>query len=325
MARLAADLAELQRCAQAIAELDVLCNFAERAESLDYAAPRLDEQPGIHIEGGRHPVVEHSSNQPFIPNDIELGDSRRMLVVTGPNMGGKSTLMRQTALIALLAHAGSFVPATSARIGPVDRIFTRIGAGDDLAGGRSTFMVEMTEMARILNNATPKSLVLVDEIGRGTSTYDGLALAWACARELAHRTRSFTLFATHYFELTELASHADSVANIHLDAVEHGRQIMFLHRVKDGPADRSYGLAVAALAGISNEVIARAREVLDTLESSPRASVSEPPSAQLGLFDSTPASGNEQLRETLETIDPDTLSPREALDALYRLKSLLRS
>ena len=325
VARLAADLAELQLCAAGVAELDVLCSFAERAESLDYRAPRLDEQPGIRIEGGRHPVVEQTSSQPFIPNDVALDDSRRMLVVTGPNMGGKSTLMRQTALITLLAHAGSFVPATSARIGPVDRIFTRIGAGDDLAGGRSTFMVEMTEMARILNNATPRSLVLVDEIGRGTSTYDGLALAWACARTLAHRTRSFTLFATHYFELTELPRHADGVANVHLDAIEHGRQIVFMHRVKDGPANRSYGLAVAALAGIPAEVIARAREILDTLESAPRASVSEPPSAQLGLFDPLPAPGSAQLLETLETIDPDSLSPREALDALYRLKSLAGS
>ena len=325
VARLAADLPELQHCARAIAELDVLCSFAERAESLDYRAPRLDEQPGIHIEGGRHPVVEQTSKQPFIPNDVELGDSRRMLVVTGPNMGGKSTLMRQTALITLLAHAGSFVPATSARIGPVDRIFTRIGAGDDLAGGRSTFMVEMTEMARILNNATPRSLVLVDEIGRGTSTYDGLALAWACARELAHRTRSFTLFATHYFELTELPRHAGGVVNVHLDAIEHGRQIVFMHRVKDGPANRSYGLAVAALAGIPDEVIARAREILGTLESAPGASVSEPPSAQLGLFDAPPVPGSTRLLETLETIDPDTLSPREALDALYRLKSLAGS
>ena len=251
VARVAADLEALQRSALAIAELDVLCNFAERAESLDYRAPRLDEAPGMRIEGGRHPVVEQASSRPFIPNDVTLDDSRRMLVVTGPNMGGKSTLMRQTALIALLAYAGSFVPATSARIGPIDRIFTRIGAGDDLAGGRSTFMVEMTEMARILNNATPRSLVLVDEIGRGTSTYDGLALAWACARELAHRTRSFTLFATHYFELTELPRHADGVANVHLDAIEHGRKIVFMHRVKEGPANRSYGLAVAALAGDS--------------------------------------------------------------------------
>ena len=326
VARLAGDLADLQLCAQAIAELDVLCNFAERAESLDYRAPRLDERPGIRIEGGRHPVVEHTSEQPFIPNDIDLDDSRRMLVVTGPNMGGKSTLMRQTALIALLAYAGSFVPATSARIGPIDRIFTRIGAGDDLAGGRSTFMVEMTEMARILNSATPRSLVLVDEIGRGTSTYDGLALAWACARELAHRTRSFTLFATHYFELTELSRHASGVANVHLDAIEHGQKIIFMHQVKEGPADRSYGIAVAALAGIPNEVITRAREILDTLENSPRASLTESPSAQLGLFDpAPPAPGDAKALETLEAIDPDALSPREALDALYRLKSLMRS
>ena len=325
VARLAADLEQLQHCAQAIAELDVLCNFAERAESLDYRAPRLDEQPGIRIEGGRHPVVEQTSQQPFIPNDVELHDSRRMLVVTGPNMGGKSTLMRQTALITVLAYAGSFVPAESAQIGPVDRIFTRIGAGDDLAAGRSTFMVEMTEMARILNNATPRSLVLVDEIGRGTSTYDGLALAWACARELAHRTRSFTLFATHYFELTELPRHADGVANVHLDAIEHGRKIVFMHRVKDGPANRSYGLAVAALAGIPSEVVARAREILDTLESAPRASASEPPSAQLGLFDTPPAQGDAELLDALDAIDPDALTPREALDALYRLKSLAGS
>ena len=323
VARLAGELADLQLCAQAIAELDVLCNFAERAESLDYRAPRLDDRPGIHIESGRHPVVEYASKQPFIPNDIDLDDSRRMLVVTGPNMGGKSTLMRQTALITVLAYAGSFVPAASARIGPIDRIFTRIGAGDDLAGGRSTFMVEMTEMARILNNATPRSLVLVDEIGRGTSTYDGLALAWACARELAHRTRSFTLFATHYFELTELSRHADSVANVHLNAIEHGEQIIFMHQVKDGPADRSYGIAVAALAGIPNEVITRAREILDTLENAPRASLTEPPSAQLGLFDpAPPAPGDAKVLEALDAIDPDSLSPREALDALYRLKSL---
>ena len=325
VALLAADLEELQRSALAIAELDVLCNFAERAESLDYRAPRLDAEPGIRIEGGRHPVVERTSSRPFIPNDVVLGDSRRMLVVTGPNMGGKSTLMRQTALIALLAYAGSFVPATAARIGPIDRIFTRIGAGDDLAAGRSTFMVEMTEMARILNNATPRSLVLVDEIGRGTSTYDGLALAWACARELAHRTRSFTLFATHYFELTELPRHADGVANVHLDAIEHGRQIVFMHRVKEGPANRSYGLAVAALAGIPDEVVARAREILDTLESAPRASVSEPPSAQLGLFDPPPAPAGTALAQALDALDPDALSPREALDALYRLKSFVRS
>ena len=323
VATIAADLADLQHCALALAELDVLCNFAERAEALDYRAPRLDERPGIHIEGGRHPVVEHASEQPFIANDVTLDDTRRMLVVTGPNMGGKSTLMRQTALITVLAHAGSFVPAASARIGPIDRIFTRIGAGDDLAGGRSTFMVEMTEMARILNNATPQSLVLVDEIGRGTSTYDGLALAWACARELAHRTRSFTLFATHYFELTELSDHADTVANVHLDAIEHGQRIIFMHQVKDGPADRSYGIAVAALAGIPREVIDRARIILDTLERSPSAGITEPPCAQLGLFDPAPAST--EILEALDAIDPDSLSPREALDALYRLKSLRRS
>ena len=333
VARLAEDLEGLQGCARAIAEIDVLCNFAERAESLDYRAPRLDEAPGIHIEEGRHPVVESISDQPFIPNDTDLGESRRMLVVTGPNMGGKSTLMRQTALIAVLACAGSFVPAAAARIGPIDRIFTRIGAGDDLAGGRSTFMVEMTEMARILNNATPRSLVLVDEIGRGTSTYDGLALAWACARELAHRTRSFTLFATHYFELTELAQHVGGVANVHLDAVEHGERIVFMHRVKEGPADRSYGIAVAALAGVPDAVITRARAILGTLESNPRASLTEPPSPQLALFGPAadaappppPAPEGAKIMEALDAIDPDALSPREALDALYRLKSIERS
>lgn len=325
VAQLAAGLGALQRCAAGVAELDVLGNFAERAESLDYRAPQLDDQPGLHIEGGRHPVVERMSPQPFIPNDVVLDDSRRMLVVTGPNMGGKSTIMRQTALIAVLAHAGSYVPAAAARIGPIDRIFTRIGAGDDLAGGRSTFMVEMTEMARILNNATERSLVLVDEIGRGTSTYDGLALAWACARELAHRTRSFTLFATHYFELTELPHHAEGVANVHLDAIEHGRKIVFMHRVKDGPASRSYGLAVAALAGLPDDVIARARAILETLERAPRASASEPPSAQLGLFDAPPPAPDETvLREALEAVDPNALSPREALDILYRLKSIAR-
>ena len=323
VAQLGEELAGLQLCAQAIAELDVLCNFAERAESLDYQAPRLDDEPGIHIEGGRHPVVENISEQPFIPNDIDLDESRRMLVVTGPNMGGKSTLMRQCALIVVLAHAGSFVPAASARIGPIDRIFTRIGAGDDLAGGHSTFMVEMTEMARILNNATPRSLVLVDEIGRGTSTYDGLALAWACARELAHQTRSFTLFATHYFELTELSHYAGGVANIHLDAIEHDERIIFMHRAKDGPANRSYGIQVAALAGIPSEVITRAREILDTLENHSRVSLTEPPSAQLGLFNtSPPAPEDAKIMEALDAIDPDSLTPREALDALYRLKAL---
>ena len=324
--QLAGDLSELQQCARAIAELDVLCTFAERAESLDYRTPELDQRSGIHIQGGRHPVVEHTSEQPFIPNDIDLHDSRRMLIVTGPNMGGKSTLMRQTALITVLAHAGSFVPAQSARIGPIDRIFTRIGAGDDLAAGRSTFMVEMTEMARILNNATPLSLVLVDEIGRGTSTYDGLALAWACARELALRTRSFTLFATHYFELTELSRHAGDVANVHLDAIEQGQRIIFMHRVKEGSADRSYGIAVAALAGVPQRVITRARKILDTLESPPRASLGEPPSAQLGLFDPAPPTPDDaKLRAALDAVDPDSLSPREALDTLYRLKSLARS
>ncbi len=351
IARIAEELAGLQDCARSIAQLDVLCTFAERASSLDYRAPRLDDAPGIEIRQGRHPVVERNMDTPFVPNDITLDNERRMLVVTGPNMGGKSTLMRQTALITLLAHAGSFVPAAAARIGPIDRIFTRIGSGDDLAGGRSTFMVEMSEMAQILNNATSISLVLIDEIGRGTSTYDGLALAWACARDLASRIRSFTLFATHYFELTALPSCTDGVVNVHLDAIEHGERLVFMHRVKDGPADRSYGIAVAALAGIPAGVIARARNILATIEDHPHAALTEPDSAQLGLFgsgfgrmpslpddrgfeggpsapailpvDPEPCQDRAKaLLKAFDEVDPDALSPKEALDTLYRLKSL---
>ncbi len=230
--------------------LDVLCAFAERAERLDLVKPEMSDQDGLNIENGRHPVVEQIQNEPFTPNDIRLDDETRMLIITGPNMGGKSTYMRQTALIILLAHAGSWVPAQSAVIGPIDRIFTRIGAGDDLARGRSTFMVEMSETANILHNATANSLVLMDEIGRGTSTYDGLALAWACAIHLARKVGAYTLFATHYFELTRLAELEPSVANVHLTAVEHKDRIVFLHSVQDGPASQSYGLQVAALAGI---------------------------------------------------------------------------
>ncbi len=346
--RIAEDLGDLQSCARSIAQLDVLCTFAERAVTLDYRAPVLDDAPGIEIREGRHPVVERNTDTPFVPNDITLDNERRMLVVTGPNMGGKSTLMRQTALIALLAHAGSFVPAAATRIGPIDRIFTRIGSGDDLAGGRSTFMVEMSEMAQILNNATSISLVLIDEIGRGTSTYDGLALAWACACDLSSRIRSFTLFATHYFELTALPSCTDGVVNVHLDAIEHGERLVFMHRVKEGPADRSYGIAVAALAGIPAEVIGRARKILSTIEDHPHAALTEPSTPQLGLFgsgpggipmlpeerelaiesssaevDSDPRSDRAQaLLQALDQVDPDALSPKEALDTLYRLKSL---
>ena len=243
--RLTGELAALKRMAAALAQVDVLANLAERAVSHRYVEPELSDEPGLRIEGGRHPVVERVLDDPFVPNDLELTDTRRMLVITGPNMGGKSTYMRQAALILVLASIGSFVPAVRAVIGPFDRIFTRIGASDDLAGGRSTFMVEMTEAAVILNAATDRSLVLMDEIGRGTSTYDGLSLAFACASHIARELRAFTLFATHYFELTELADELPAVANVHLDATEHDEGIVFLHTVKPGPASKSYGLQVA--------------------------------------------------------------------------------
>ncbi len=264
--RLTGELATLKRMASAFAQADVLANLAERAVSLRYVEPVLADEPGLLIEGGRHPVVERVLDEPFVPNDLELDDRRRMLVITGPNMGGKSTYMRQAALILVLASIGSFVPATRAVIGPFDRIFTRIGASDDLAGGRSTFMVEMTEAALILNAATDRSLVLMDEIGRGTSTYDGLSLAFACASHIARTLRAFTLFATHYFELTELADGIPSIANVHLDATEHRDGIVFLHAVKPGPANKSYGLQVAQKAGVPREVIESARAYLERLE-----------------------------------------------------------
>lgn len=259
-------LEQLQQLAASVAQLDVLQNLAERAENLEYCRPTLVQEAGIHIQGGRHPVVERVMNEPFIANPIELNPQRRMLIITGPNMGGKSTYMRQTALIALMAHIGSYVPAESASIGPLDRIFTRIGASDDLASGRSTFMVEMTETANILHNATRNSLVLMDEIGRGTSTYDGLSLAWASAEWLAKEIGAMTLFATHYFELTELPNVLPHLANVHLDAVEHGDGIAFMHAVQEGAASKSYGLAVAGLAGVPKPVIKNARAKLQQLE-----------------------------------------------------------
>ena len=322
---LGGELAALQRSAAAIAETDVLANLAERAETLGYAAPELTESPGISIAGGRHPVVEQTLDEPFVANDLELDETRRTLVITGPNMGGKSTLMRQTALIALLAHVGSYVPAEAARIGPIDRIFTRIGASDDLAGGRSTFMVEMTEAANILHNATERSLVLLDEIGRGTSTFDGLSLAWACAAHLATTTRCFTLFATHYFELTALAGHFAGVANVHLDAIEHGERIVFMHRVQPGPASRSYGLQVAALAGVPAAVIGAARTMLERLEAGETRLEAAEPSPQRSLFEAAPPPARPSAAEReLAGLDPDAMTPREALDALYRLRELLR-
>jgi DNA mismatch repair protein MutS len=310
--RLSEDLTDLLATAAAIAELDVIGNFAERALTLSFCRPNLVDVVGIRIEEGRHPVVEQMLSDPFVPNDVTLGHQHRLLIITGPNMGGKSTYMRQVALIVLLAHTGSFVPAAQATIGPIDRIFTRIGSSDDLASGRSTFMVEMTETALILNNATEKSLVLLDEIGRGTSTFDGLSLAWACAVYIARTARALTLFATHYFELTGLAETLPATANVHLTAKEHGDDIIFMYRVQDGPASQSYGLQVARLAGIPPGVIEDARRKLQQLEENEvRASP-----IQADLF--TPATDPIILR--LRAMDVDALSPREALDVLYELK-----
>jgi len=314
-------LAPLGRCAAALSELDVLANFAERSLALNLSRPTLAPRPGIMIENGRHLVVEQLLDGPFIPNDTRLNDSQRMLVITGPNMGGKSTYMRQAALIVLLAHIGCFVPADKAVIGPVDRIFSRIGAADDLAGGRSTFMVEMTETANILHNATEQSLVLMDEIGRGTSTYDGLSLAWACAVDLATRVRAFTLFATHYFELTVLPEQYAGISNVHLEAVEHDDRIVFLHAVREGAADRSYGLHVAALAGVPAHVIRQARRRLQELEQGVPREAGKAATPQLTLFQS---SAEQPLRDALEAVDPDNLTPREAQQTLYLLKELLR-
>jgi DNA mismatch repair protein MutS len=324
-------LEPLKHCAAALSELDVLACFAERAQALDWSRPELVDEPGICIERGRHPVVEAVRSEPFEPNDLVLHEDRRMLVITGPNMGGKSTYMRQNALIVLLAHIGSFVPASRAVLGPIDRILTRIGAGDDLARGQSTFMVEMSETSYILHHATSQSLVLMDEIGRGTSTYDGLALADACARHLAHSNRAYTLFATHYFELTTLAGEpfeggVSGIANVHLDAVEHGDALVFMHAVKEGAADRSFGLQVAALAGLPKATLQQARRRLAELEQrggDTQASRMAPQALdapqQFGLF--APASSAAQ--EALAAIDPDELTPKQALEALYRLKSLL--
>ena len=323
---LTARLPALQQTTAAIAQIDVLTCFAERAVALDCAQPELVDRPLLLIDQGRHPVVERASREPFIPNDVSFDNLRRMLIITGPNMGGKSTYMRQTALIAILAHMGCFVPAKRAVLGPLDRIFTRIGASDDLAGGRSTFMLEMTETAHILNNATDKSLVLMDEVGRGTSTFDGLSLAWACAAFIAAKIRAFTLFATHYFELTSLAGEAPGVVNVHVEAVEHGDKLVFLHSVKEGPANQSYGLQVAALAGIPKSVTAQARRYLTELErerDALRSSAS--PQSELPLFVAPPAKtppADSAALEALRKIDPNSLSPREALELLYRLKQL---
>ncbi|HMS79647.1 MAG TPA: DNA mismatch repair protein MutS, partial [Burkholderiaceae bacterium] len=328
----------LQRLGKAIAELDVLAAFADVAADGGWVRPRLRPVPGIEIRGGRHPVVEASVER-FTPNDCTIAPERRLLLITGPNMGGKSTYMRQVALIALLAHAGSFVPAADCEIGPIDRIFTRIGASDDLAGGRSTFMVEMTEAATVLSAAGPYSLVLMDEIGRGTSTFDGLALAHAIAERLLQHNRAMTLFATHYFELVQLAQTSAAAVNLHLAAAEHHGGIVFLHEVRPGPASRSYGLQVARLAGLPAPVIRKAGGLLEQLEARARAR-----DDQLDLFalgdgatdDDGPADHADaapsrvdpalaaaRVAEALATIDPDALNPRQALDALYALRALL--
>jgi DNA mismatch repair protein MutS len=306
----------LQRTAAALAMLDLLAGLSERAATLGWREPVLVEEPCLLIQGGRHPVVERFIDAPFVPNDLALHDTRRLLIVTGPNMGGKSTYMRQIALIVVLAHVGSFVPAAAARIGPIDRIFTRIGAADDLAGGRSTFMVEMTETANILHNATAHSLVLMDEIGRGTSTFDGLSLAYAIAWHIATRVRAFTLFATHYFELTALAREAPGCANVHLDATEHEDSLVFLHAVRDGPANRSYGLQVAALAGVPREIISAARQYMQALENQAAAT------AQVSLPLALPPASEEDERarallSRLAALDTDALTPRAALELLY--------
>lgn len=326
------DLQQLQDSAAATAELDVLGNLAERADTLQLAKPVLSGKPGIDITAGRHLVVEDVLEGTFIANDLSLHETRKMLIITGPNMGGKSTYMRQTALIALLAYTGSYVPAMSATIGPIDRIFTRIGSADDLAGGRSTFMVEMTETANILHNATDKSLVLMDEIGRGTSTFDGLSLAWSCAHHLADITGAYTLFATHYFELTTLPEEAELAANVHLDAVEHNQSIVFMYSVKDGPASQSYGLQVAALAGVPETVITNASNKLVELENSAAQSARAPGDNQMSLF--SPASPSPapqviaeqqcELCKTVSEIDPDNLTPRMALDLLFKLKGMAK-
>ncbi len=322
LSRIGLDLLPLQRCATALAELDTLANFAERSYTLNLSQPTLtSDRPGIHIEGGRHLVVEQVSDTPFVANDLSLSNKRRMLVITGPNMGGKSTYMRQAALIVLIAHIGCYVPAKNLICGVIDKIFTRIGASDDLASGRSTFMVEMSETANILHNATSSSLILMDEIGRGTSTFDGLSLAWACADYLAKETKAFTLFATHYFELTTLADEQKTIANVHLDAMEHGDKIIFLHAVKDGPANQSYGLQVASLAGVPRSVIEKAKTKLRHLEDKAYSEQqAESGTNQLDLFANQ---GNHPAITLLEDINPDELSPKQALELVYKLRGMV--
>jgi DNA mismatch repair protein MutS len=322
--RLQAHLPTLSALARALATLDALAALAERATTLNWCRPEFVGHPCIHIEAGRHPVVEArlaaTGAPPFIANHCRLDAKTRMLIVTGPNMGGKSTFMRQVALIVLLAAMGSYVPATRCRLGPIDAIHTRIGAADDLANAQSTFMLEMTEAAAIVHGATDQSLVLMDEIGRGTSTFDGLALAAAIAAHLHDKNRAFTLFATHYFELTEFPATHERAINVHVGAVESGHDVVFLHQIEPGPASRSYGVQVARLAGMPAGLIRQARATLEALEDKARAGV-----AQVDLFAPPPAAAMPEpsaVERALAEVDPDRLSPREALEALYRLKQL---
>ncbi len=312
---------DLHMNAGAVASLDVLSCFAERAEALHYIQPAFITEPGLSIASGRHPVVE-SITQPYVSNDVSLNPYRQLLLITGPNMGGKSTFMRQTALIVLMAYCGCFVPASVANIGEIDRIFTRIGASDDLAGGRSTFMVEMTETANILHNATDKSLVLLDEIGRGTSTFDGLSLAWAVAKQLLDKNKSLTLFATHYFELTRIVDDAKHAANVHLDAVEHGQGIVFLHKVEEGAANQSYGIQVAQLAGMPKTVVQLAKRKLLQLEHS-QVALNTQQSDMFAVVEEPVAVAVHPIVAELEAIQPDDLTPKQALELLYQLKKTL--
>ena len=319
VAEVAESLAPLQTTATALCDLDVLACFAERATALNLCRPRFTDDTLLQIEGGRHPVVEAARDVPFIANDTQLDHNRRMLLITGPNMGGKSTYMRQNALIALLAHVGAFVPAQAVSLSCLDRIFTRIGSSDDLASGRSTFMVEMTETANILHNATERSLILMDEIGRGTSTFDGLSIAWATALALANQVQALTFFATHYFELTALPDHHPAMANVHLDATEHEDHVVFLHQIQEGPANRSFGLQVAKLAGVPDSILGVAKDKLNELESG-RSAGPSPTQTELFLPASEPTS---PALEALHSLDPDTLSAKEALDWIYQLKQKL--
>lgn len=319
LVNLQAHLAELRACTNAFAELDVLAALAERSLQLNLCRPSFSTTPCLNIEQGRHLVVEQVLEEPFIANDTVLDEERRMLLITGPNMGGKSTYMRQNAVITLLAHVGCYVPATAACLSIVDRIFTRIGAADDLASGRSTFMVEMTETANILHNATARSLVLMDEIGRGTSTFDGLSLAWAAALHLAKEQHSFTFFATHYFELTALAEQLHGVRNVHLDAVEHRDHVVFMHRIQEGPANRSFGLQVAKLAGVPAVVLESAAAKLAELETSKPTTTPEP-TPQADLFAAPP---DHPIVDRLAALNPDEMTARQALETLYSLRDML--